>query len=79
MKTEKGQPYQFVVELTGFKPRMWRRFQISSAAKLQDFCYAVMAMFHCMGGHLHQLKTGKPSEVIYVPDAWDDFDDYGGI
>jgi hypothetical protein len=79
VKTEKGQPYQFVVELLDFKPRIWRRFQISGAARLQDFCYAVMVMFHCMGGHLHQLIVcNRPTEVIYMPRD-DDFDDYGGV
>lgn len=78
MSTENRSTYQFVVELNDFKPRMWRRFQISDTAGLQELCYAVMAMFHCMGGHLYQLRAGKrPTEIYYAPSNLDfDFDDY---
>ncbi len=79
MKTVKEQFYQFIVELEYYKPRMWRRFVISSAARLQDFCYAVMEMFHCMGSHLHQIRVGKaPGAVFYVPDDEDEFEDFSG-
>lgn len=75
-KTKNGQIWQFVTELRDFKPRMWRRFQISSTAKLQDFCFAVLQMFHCMGSHLHQLVVGAyGSETYYVSYEDEDFPD----
>lgn len=62
-----GDVWQFVVELKDFKPRIWRRFQIKSGSKLQDFCYAVMSMFNCLGIHLHQLIVNEGGfETFYL-------------
>jgi hypothetical protein len=36
---------QFVAELHEYRPRMWRRFQVSSDTDLADFCYILMEMF----------------------------------
>ncbi len=64
---------QFVAELQDYKPRIWRRFQISSNADLADFCYALMEMFH-MGGHLFDFNIKGERYVLPLPAGLDDWD-----
>ncbi|MCL2135882.1 MAG: plasmid pRiA4b ORF-3 family protein [Candidatus Bathyarchaeota archaeon] len=64
---------QFVAELSEYEPRIWRRFQISSAAGLEGFCSILMDMFHMTGYHLFDfsIKGAKYTS----PDILDDLDD----
>ena len=57
---------QFVAELHEYRPRMWRRFQISSDTDLADFCYVLMEMFR-MGGHLFDFTINDVRYALPLP------------
>ncbi|MDD7464312.1 MAG: hypothetical protein SOW41_08090 [Anaerococcus sp.] len=44
-----------VCELLHFKPRIWRRFEISDENSIQDLMDTIMAMFDMYGSHLYHL------------------------
>lgn len=48
--------YQFKAQLIGFRPTMWRRFQLPSNYSLAHLAYLVMDMFEMMGSHLFCLE-----------------------
>lgn len=51
--------YQFVTELMDFKPRVWRRFQISSKLNIEDLMDVMMVIFECKVNHLYELTLPK--------------------
>ena len=53
--------YQFVSELRYFKPRVWRRFQISPEATVAEFAYALMSMYRMQGSHLYSINISTAS------------------
>ncbi|MDR2707506.1 MAG: plasmid pRiA4b ORF-3 family protein [Nitrososphaerota archaeon] len=64
---------QFVAELHEYRPRMWRRFQVSSDTDLADFCYILMEMFR-MGGHLFDFTIKDVRYALPLPKGlggWD--------
>lgn len=46
----------FVSELVDFKPRIWRRFEISDQNTVQDFIDLTMIMYAMTNSHLHHLS-----------------------
>lgn len=48
--------YQFKATLIGFRPTMWRRFQLPSNDSLAHLAYLVMDMFEMTGSHLFCLE-----------------------
>lgn len=46
----------FVSELADFKPRIWRRFEISDQNTIQDFIDLTMIMYAMTNSHLHHLS-----------------------
>jgi hypothetical protein len=64
---------QFVAELKDYRPRIWRRFQISSSADLEDFCYTLMRMFHMLGCHLFEFSIKGNRYALPLPDGLDDW------
>lgn len=46
----------FVSELVDFKPRIWRRFEISDQNNIQDFIDITMTMYAMTNSHLHHLS-----------------------
>lgn len=46
----------FVSELVDFKPRIWRRFEISDQNTIQDFIDITMTMYAMTNSHLHHLS-----------------------
>lgn len=51
--------YQFVTELLDFKPRVWRRIQISSKLNIEDLMDVMMVIFECQVAHLYELTLPK--------------------
>lgn len=47
--------YQFYVELTDYKPKIWRRFQVMNNASMAKLGYIIMAMFEMKGNHLFEF------------------------
>lgn len=48
--------YQFNAELKGYKPRMWRRFQVSKDISLARLAYIVMTLFEMRANHLFDFE-----------------------
>lgn len=51
--------YKFYAELDDYKPKIWRRFQVSSNIKVARLGYIIMALFEMKASHLfcfEQLK-----------------------
>lgn len=51
--------YQFVTELMEFKPRVWRRIQISSKLTIEDLMDVMMVIYECKVNHLYELTLPK--------------------
>ncbi|MGI6174390.1 MAG: plasmid pRiA4b ORF-3 family protein [Christensenellales bacterium] len=51
--------YQFYAELTDYKPRMWRRFQIVDNVSMAKLGYVVMTMFEMDASHLFCIEVPK--------------------
>ena len=51
--------YQFVTELMDFKPRVWRRIQISSKLNIEDLMDVMMIIYECQVSHLYELTLPK--------------------
>ena len=72
--TDVASVMQFVAELHEFRPRMWRRFQVSGDTDLADFCYILMEMFR-MGGHLFDFTINDERYALPLPES---LGDWGG-
>ena len=57
--------YQFVTELLDFKPRVWRRIQISSKLNIEDLMDVMMVIFECKVAHLYELTLPKGENDYY--------------
>ena len=81
--------FQFKAELVGYKPKMWRRFQIAADTTVAELAYNVMKLYEMEGEHLLSIllihrgltKSGRPGkkfEVIarfgFDEERWDDRD-----
>ena len=71
--------YQFVSELRYFKPRVWRRFQISPEATVAEFAYALMSMYRMQGSPLYAVsipvssgKHGMSAVTFGIPSVYED-------
>lgn len=51
--------YQFVTELMDFKPKVWRRIQISSKLNIEDLMDVMMIIYECQLNHLYELTLPK--------------------
>jgi hypothetical protein len=74
--------YQFMTELMGFKPRMWRRIQVSGDVTVTELSFAVMSTFKVMGGHLWNFefmgmknRANDHGRMFMYADGFNDFDD----
>ena len=81
--------FQFKSELLGYRPKMWRRFQVMSDITVAELGYNVLTLYEMEGEHLMSIdflhrgrtKSGRPSKKIDViarfgfsDDRWDDRD-----
>ena len=53
--------YQLNAEVKGYKPRMWRRFQVSEDITLARLAYIIMTLFEMRANHLFdfEIKINK--------------------
>lgn len=61
----KERVYQFVTELMDFKPRTWRRIQISSKLNIEDLMDVMMIIYDCQMSHLYELTLPKGENGYY--------------
>ena len=61
----KERVYQFVTELMDFKPRTWRRIQISSKLNIEDLMDVMMIIYDCQMYHLYELTLPKGENDYY--------------
>lgn len=66
--------YEFVAELKHYKPRIWRRIQVTDKTSLEDLAYVVMSSFNCYGSHLYQVVATINGKDIYysVPNPYEE-------
>src|SRR5699024_5419781 len=57
--------YQFVTELMNFKPRVWRRIQISSKLNIEDLMDVMMIIYDCQMYHLYEIMLPKGENDYY--------------
>jgi len=52
--------YQFHAELEGYKPKIWRRFQVAESTAVARLGYIIMAMYEMKGSHLLSIEHERP-------------------
>lgn len=52
--------YQFISELDGYKPKIWRRFQVNKNLSLARLAYIVMTMYEMKAYHMLAIEYEKP-------------------
>lgn len=55
---------QFKAELSDYKPKIWRRFQVSSDISLARLAYIVMAMFEMQASHLFAVEVFERKNLM---------------
>lgn len=48
--------YTVYAELNDYRPRVWRRFTVSGATRLDSLCFMTLAAFNASGSHLFDLQ-----------------------
>jgi len=51
--------YQFYAVLDDYKPKIWRRFQVSNNILIARFCYIIQVLFEMKGSHRMMLEVPK--------------------
>lgn len=69
--------YQLVVELSYFKPRMWRRLLIDSNLPLAELGYAIIAMFRAQASHLFHFWHPGKYDLYYECACFESADSWG--
>ena len=52
--------YEFHAELEDFKPKIWRRFQVSDNISIAEIGYIVMTMYEMEASHLLSVEHERP-------------------
>ena len=52
--------YQFYAELEGYKPKIWRRFQVAGSITMARLGYIVMTMYEMKASHLLAVEHERP-------------------
>lgn len=60
--------YQFYAELSDYKPKIWRRFQVMQNITLARLGYIVMTLFEMQGSHLFCLEVPHRENYIRYRD-----------
>ena len=65
-KVEPGveQVLQFKLTLDDFKPRIWRRVQVSSQTTMLQFAHVVMELFHMENAHLYAFTFPETKGML---------------
>ena len=67
------QIFQLHAELRGYKPKMWRRFQVAPGTTLEHLGCILMALFHMDGSHPFDFSIPGTRES-YVPQSLKDWE-----
>lgn len=84
--------YQLYAELEDYKPKIWRRFQVTDDITIAQLGYVVMTMYEMMASHLLAIEHERPfltpsgrfskrMELICrynLPDEEGEWKDFGG-
>lgn len=70
----KNKIYQIQISLKNFKPKIWRRIQVSSSISVSDFHKIIQTTMGWTNSHLHQFIKGRSYYSIKLEedDFWDD-------
>ncbi|MCL2774761.1 MAG: plasmid pRiA4b ORF-3 family protein, partial [Oscillospiraceae bacterium] len=67
--------YQFYSELDDFKPKIWRRFQVTDDITMARLGYIVMTMYEMTASHLLAIEVPKGENLRhYMQTKFPDFD-----
>lgn len=58
------QVYRFYAELEGYKPKIWRRFEVNGAKTMARLAYILMTMFEMQASHLFCFTYDYRTEFI---------------
>ncbi|MGI6783037.1 MAG: plasmid pRiA4b ORF-3 family protein [Aminivibrio sp.] len=58
--------YQFYAELSDFKPKIWRRFQVSNHITPARLCYIIQVLFEMEACHLMALEAPLELENVFL-------------
>ena len=56
--------YQFYAELDGYKPKVWRRFQVMEDATVAKLAYILMTLFEMQASHLYSFEVDEFENYI---------------
>ena len=72
--------YEFYAELSDFKPKIWRRFQVTDNITPARLCYIIQVLFEMTASHLMALEIPfNDLDIILRFEIMDeDFEDFSG-
>lgn len=56
--------YRFYAELEGFKPKIWRRFEVNGNKTIAELGYTVMTLFEMEANHLFRVTDNHLAEHL---------------
>lgn len=56
--------YRFYAELEGYKPKIWRRFEMSGNKTVAELAYIVMVLFEMKARHLFRITDNRGAERL---------------
>lgn len=56
--------YQFYVELDGYEPKMWRRFQVMNHIYLNRLAYIIMTLYETRNDYSYEFR--KDEQEIFL-------------
>ena len=70
--------YEFYAELSDFKPKIWRRFQVTDNITPARLCYIIQVLFEMTASHLMALEIPfNDLDIILRFEIMDeDFEDF---
>jgi len=60
--------FEFMAELSDYRPKIWRRFHVSSDISLVRLAYSVMAMFEMEASHLFAVEVFERKNLTRFPE-----------
>lgn len=72
--------YQIYAELQEYKPKVWRRFQVTNDITMSKLAYILMTLFEMKGSHLYMFEVNELDNFIinnleYYNNHLEDFKD----
>ena len=57
--------YQFYAELDDFKPKIWRRFQVTDNITVARLCYIIQVLFEMTASHLMAIEVPQGGNFLF--------------